>query len=371
MSLALPPQEARDAGEAERIPTSASQRRADLAAVLQDAARHPWRHGFLPLLRRIAATHDALPPPGLARRPSQEAYRLGQQASLAFAPRELAGVAQHRGRAEIRLFGLGLLGPGGALPLHYTETLHERAQTRRDTAGADFIDLFHHRALSHFYRAWAQAQAAAGLDRPQAETFTRYVAWLAGDEAGEVPAEPLPRHARWASAAHRVRRARNPEGLVRTLVHYFGVRVTLREYVLRWIDVAAPDRCQLGRAHPASTLGGGAMAGAMVPDRQAQFRLVIGPLNLQQYLRFMPGTGHDAERGRDLRTLVEWVRAFVGFEYAWDTELHLLHDEVPPARLGGTERLGWSTWLADGRAVAGQARRGMVLEPEAYVRTSS
>ncbi|MBP7564783.1 MAG: type VI secretion system baseplate subunit TssG [Burkholderiaceae bacterium] len=350
---------------------SASQRRVDLAGVLQDAAHRPWRHGFLALLRRIAATHAELPPPGQARRPSQEAYRLGQQASLAFAPRELARVERRHGRAELRLFGLGLLGPGGALPLHYTETLHERAQTRRDTAGADFIDLFHHRALSHFYRAWAQAQAAAGLDRPQAETFTRYVAWLAGDEASEVPAEPLPRHARWASAAHRVRRARNPEGLVRTLVHYFGVRVVLREYVLRWIDVAPPDRCQLGRAHGASTLGGGAMAGAMVPDRQAQFRLVIGPLNLRQYLRFMPGSGHDAERGRDLRALVEWVRAFVGFEYAWDAELHLLHDEVPPARLGGSERLGWSTWLADGRAVPGQARRGMVLEPEACVRPSS
>ncbi|WPB55351.1 type VI secretion system baseplate subunit TssG [Xylophilus sp. GOD-11R] len=380
--------------------------------MLADAAVEPGRHGLLALLRRIAATDDHLPPPGRARRPSQETFRLGQQASMAFAARELAQVSSSQGRAVIRLFGLGLLGPGGALPTHYTETVYERALTRRDTAPGDFLDLFHHRAFSHFYRAWSRAQAAAGLDRAGQETFTRYIAWLSGDEARDVAGHPLPRHARWASAAHRVRPSRNPEGLVRTLGHYFGVPVALREYVLRWMPVEPVHRSRLGRGDASARLGHGALAGAMVPDRQAQFRLVIGPLGLRQYLRFTPGPSHadvvhgdgglDDHPGRpglgDLPALVEWVRAFVGFEYAWDVELRVRADEIPTARLGGSHRLGWSAWLAGagatdvaaddgpvgsgvagvagnaaeararGAAGAGTARGALVFQPEQYLR---
>lgn len=151
------------------------------STVLQDAQLRPWAHGFMPLLRRLAAAEPAMPQVGAAQRPQQESFRLGQQASLAFAPRELARVdlRQHGGqqaRAHIQLLGLGVLGPNGALPIHFTERVRERVEAKRDSTLADFIDLFHHRAFSHFYRAWAQSQSAAGLDRADQETFSPYVA---------------------------------------------------------------------------------------------------------------------------------------------------------------------------------------------------
>jgi type VI secretion system protein ImpH len=104
-----------------------------------------------------------------------------------------------------------------------------------------------------------------------------------------------------------------------------------------------------------------------VADRQSHFRLVIGPLEMRQYLRFTPGDDRDALRGRDLRALVEAVRAFVGFEYAWDVELRVLPHEVPVARLGGTERLGWSSWLAGRRTPTDESIAGLVFSPEDYL----
>lgn len=328
-----------------------------------DAAQFPWRHGFLPLLRHTAATHPQYPPIGRAQRPQHEPFRLGQQASLTFAPREIAEVSQRNGRPVIKLLGLGMLGPNGPLPIHMTETVRERTEAKRDSTIANFLDVFHHRSLTHLYRAWSQAQAAAGLDRPDDETFSPYIARIAGDDPDEVAQTPLPRHARWASSAHRVRQARNPDGLVATLSHYFGIGVVLHEFQMHWIAIEPNDTCCIGTPRTSSMLGQGALAGEVVPDRQHKFRLVLGPLSLNEYLRFTP---QGTPEGRDLPALVEWVRAFVGYEFMWEVELVLRRTEAPPSRLGGDERLGWSSWM--GSATSGDTVTGMVYEPENYVR---
>ncbi|CAN5703791.1 N/A [soil metagenome] len=272
----------------------------------------------------------------------------------------------------IRLYGLGLLGPNGPLPLHDTETVRERTENHNDNTLADFLDIFHHRYLTHMYRAWAQSQAAAGLDRADDETFSRYIARLTGHDPLEIRDSVLPAHARLAASTYLGRDARNPDGLQRTLAHFFAVPVQLHEFVLHWIRIDAEDQSRLGQPRMSSLMGVGAIAGEVVADRQNKFRLVLGPLSLAQYLRFTP-------RGRDLPLLVEWVRAFVGYEFVWEVELRVRSDGVAPTRLGEQQRLGWSTWLGSASiddaaapfdAGAGYAV-GMVFEPESHARPAS
>lgn len=338
-----------------------------MGPLIDDAAARPWRYGFVPLMRRLAAVEPSMPPIGKAERPQQESFRLGQQASLAFAPRELAKVeikpgADERPRAHIKLFGLGSLGPNGALPIHFTELVRERVEGRRDAALADFLDLFHHRAFTHFYRAWSQSQSAAGLDRSGEETFSAYIARLVGDEPSEMQGSALASHARWASSAHRVRAARNPDGLVSTLSRFFGVEVHLCEYMLQWMPIEPQDQCVLGQPRSSNVLGEGAMLGEVVPDRQSRFGLVMGPLDLDGYLRLTP---QGAATGRDLPALVEIVRSFIGFEYVWEVELLIDRAAAPRAHLGDGTQLGWSTWMA-GEGASREPVTGMVFEPEGY-----
>jgi type VI secretion system protein ImpH len=365
-----------------------------LQELLVRLRREPWKFGFTTLMRRLGAVHSNQPRIGLASRPQQEHFRLGQTAALTFAPREIAevalpfdegessGVGAQRARKgnnptvpTVRLYGLGMLGPNGPLPLHYTEWVRDRAENYNDGTLGDFLDIFHHRYLTHMYRAWAQSQSAAGLDRPDDETFSRYVARLTGHDPLEIRKSVLPSHARMAASTHLTREARNPDGLAGTLARYFAVPVQLQEFVMHWIRIDEDDQTRLGKPHTSSVMGMGAIAGEVVADRQNKFRLVLGPLSLEQYLRFTP-------QGKDLPLLVEWVRGFIGYEFVWEVELRVRNDSTPPARLEDKERLGWSTWLGDSKgtrpggppngpqaATAHDYAVGLVFEPEQYIGT--
>lgn len=297
----------------------------------------PWKSSFLSTMRTLAARSPEQPQPGTASLPSQECFRLGQSAHMMFAPREVAHVSEQNGKTHLQLFGLGIWGPQGALPLHLTELAYTRAEGNDSTLN-DFVDLFHHRAISQLYRAWFVSQDTASLDRQHDEVFSFYVGSLVGLAPHELAGSELPLHPRLASSPHLIREARNPEGLVGALHYYFEVPVQICEYATQWIFLQPDDQTQLGTSHGAMLLGDGAILGNTVLDRQHKFQLIFGPLSLQQYLRFSPW-------GQDLPVLREWVRNFVGFEFAWEVKLVLAADQVPCATLGETHQLGYTSWL--------------------------
>ncbi len=323
------------------------------------ASESPWNSGFISLMRAIAARSPDAPPPGKASRPSEDPFRLRQSASLVFPPREIAGLGGSPLRPEISLFGLGIWGPHSVLPLHMTEQAHLQAG-RQDLLLHDFADIFHHRALSLFYRAWFLCQDSATLDNPSDELFSQRLSCLAGLTLQKSPAPRLPAHAQLAAIPHLLREARNPEGLTDTLQHYFAFPVRIEEFVSQWISLEMPDRTSLGMRHTACLLGKGAISGDKVLDRQHKFRLIIGPLTLAQYLLFTPW-------GDDLPLLREWVRYFTGVEYCWDVQLILIASEIPAATLNGDHRLGHAVWLE--RYPSSLPLAGMCFEPE-NIRTS-
>lgn len=316
----------------------------------------PWDAGFISLMRTISARNPADPQPATAQLPAQETFRIGQCASMTFAPREIAALSSQEGKIRLQLFGLGIWGAQGAMPLHMTEQAYARAE-QHDATLIHFLDIFHHRALSQLYRAWHVSQDTASLDRRDDQRFAFYIGSLVGLDPGELEGLPLPVHARLASASHLIREARNPEGILGALHYYFGIPVSIEEYSPQWIHLDAQSQSVLGRDDSALILGDGGILGETVQDRQHKFRLILGPLTLDQYRRF-------SLWGQDLPVLREWVRNFIGFEYAWDVKLVLAAKEVPVATLNGSHQLGYTTWLE--RYPSAYPLAGMSFEPEMH-----
>ena len=332
-------------------------READALALLTALAEAPYAGDFYQTLRRLECFYSDKPRWGEARRPGDEPVRLGQDPDLAFAPAPIAScdVSHQPPRLQVRLFGL--LGPNGPLPIHITEYARERLRNAGDPTLSRFLDLFHHRFLALFYRAWADAQPHVNRDRPDTDHFTSYIGALIGLAPGATRnRDSVPDEAKLFHVGALARQVRNAEGLAAILRHFFRVPVQIQEFVGHWLALDERARTQLAREH--ATLGTSTVLGSRVWDRQGKFRICLGPLSLHEYESFLPG-------GVPLRKLVDWVRLYLSFELDWDVRLLLRKREVPPLKLGSGGRLGWTTWLGERRTDADADE--LCLDAEAFV----
>jgi len=311
------------------------------------------------LLERILPDRE---PVGRFGDPAREVARFSVPPSISFPASEIQSLEQTGGRgAQIGVNFIGLTGPLGVLPYSYTLAIAERVR-QRDTAARDFLDLFHHRIASLFYRAWERYRFTVAHERARRDPLAVHLGDLIGmgtaglQERLEVKDTSLYFYSGLLSA-HR----RSAIGLEQLLADYFGVAATVEQFVGAWYPLPPPDQCELDHEEEgeSSQLGFGAVVGDEVWDPQARIRVRLGPLSRARYDDFLPG-------GSALARLRELVRQYTDDQLDVELQLVLARDEVPQCVLGPTadapgptsdagdgERadsgswlpLGWATWL--------------------------
>ncbi len=314
---------------------------ADPVALFEALRRKPYAFHFFQALRRLECLCPDRPRLGKSLRLADDPVRLTQEPSLAFAPATLAAFDPGAEGRPPRLseYFLGLFGPQGPLPLHLTEYARDRSRNHGDHTFACFADIFHHRILCLFYRAWADAQPTVSFDRPETDRFNVYIGAPFGLGMPSLwNRDAAPDLAKLHYAGRLVGQTRNPEGLQAILADFFNLPVTIENFVGHWLPLSETSRCRLGTSPTTGLLGVTAVIGERVWDCQYKFRIVIGPMPLEEFQRFLPGSD-------SLRRLVAWVRNYVGDQLLWDVNLILKREEVPPLKLGEETQLGWTTWL--------------------------
>jgi type VI secretion system protein ImpH len=318
---------------------------ADSLDSLQTLESQAYAFDFFEAMRRIECAWPALPRLGTAARPADEPVRLGQQPTLAFPPSMLASVERiASGRLRVLGYFLGLYGPHGPLPLHLTEYVHDRATNGRDHTIAAFTDVFHHRMLSLFYRAWANARPTVHYDRPEQDAFAGYVGALIGvGQPSLRNRDEWPDRAKLFFAGLLAPAVKTRVGLEALLTSYLGLPVRVEECVGEWLAIEPRERLRLGDKRTATL--GAAVLGERVFSSQHKVRIVIGPVNAGELLQYLPGSA-------SLRRLRAAVLNYLGLEHAWDLKFIVRRARVPAARLGAYGHLGWNGWLAPGAAGA-------------------
>jgi type VI secretion system protein ImpH len=303
------------------------------------------RMGFYQVMRLLENANLLLPRIGTSLRPRDDAVRFGQDPALIFHPTMLAHYkrADGAGRARLAVNFFGLLGANGAMPVHITEYVRDRLRHGNDRTLLAFMDVFHHRMLQLFYRARAVAEPVISLDRPDGDRFSVFVGSMFGIGAPALrERDAIGDFAKLHFAGLLANKARPAAGLVTILSEYFKLPIRVEQFVGHWMRMPTEIHSRIGLTGDSNRLGSSLVLGKSVWDCQHKFRIVIGPVGYHDYQRLLPG-------GESMQRLLAWVKNYVGLTLDWDVRVILKKEEMPPLRLGGATRMGWSTWLASAK----------------------
>jgi len=315
---------------------------------LEALAQTPRRFGFDAAVRVLTLARHTEDP--------AEVAHFRSPPGLTYPP---ADVVEFRGtgKPDVTVGMIGLTGPSGVLPRHYTDAVVQALRNRSSSLHA-FLDTLSHRFVAFFARAGAKyrparaAEAAALRAPPQQDPITKALLALTGHGTAHltdrmlISTEPLLHYAGLFAL-----RPRSAERLGAMVSDWLGMRVEVIEFAGAWLSLPPDQRSRIGAYGQFSQLSLNAAAGVRAWDPQARIILRIGPLDRAGFERLLPDR-------LALQRLVSLVRSYVGFEIGFAINPVLAAGSVPPLRLDATAdprpRLGWNTWL---EPMAGGRRR--------------
>ncbi len=309
--------------------------------------------------------HDQKPVGG--RGPvAEEAIRFRPSVALGFPATDVRRVTEHTDPSSDRsiylmdVSFLGLYGVSTPLPLHYAIDVlrsvdpydpvagEKETDTRATNEGVvesaptrDFLDVFHHRIISLFYRAWTKYRYDKAFPLAGRNDVTDYLLWFIGCPPhygrSTLGVDPLRLLRYGGILTQHPRSGITLEGMLDD--YWDGLDVEVEQFVGRWVPLAAEDINCNGREN--CTLGEDLIIGEQVYDLSSTFNVVIGPMDWSTYVGFLPD-------GDQFSETVSLIRLYSVDPLAFTIEATLLDDQVPETVLSSGDeagRLGYTSWL--------------------------
>lgn len=292
------------------------------------------------LLQRIMSDRR---PVGHFSSPEHEVVRFHVNPRLGFPASQIQQIEfPHDAPVDMMVNFMGLTGPQGVLPYVYSELMLERLRAK-DRTLLSFLNIFNHRAISLFYRAWQRTRFPVNYAAGLRDYFTQYLRDLLGiGTQGLQHRQAIEDEALMHYISLIAMQSRSAVALEQVLADYFEVPVEIEQFTGAWYTLDESTQCAMNEKDAMSTqMGSGAVVGDAVWDRGGRVRIRIGPIGIQRYDDFLPGgNANDA-----LRAITQFFsNGCVDFE----AQLVLDRKEVPAVELdfdaGHPARLGWVSW---------------------------
>ncbi|MBI4702753.1 MAG: type VI secretion system baseplate subunit TssG [Deltaproteobacteria bacterium] len=276
------------------------QRDADLSPAQVEQALAAYgtvarRFSFYRLLYLLERLFPRTPRLGYTGPAREERIRLRAAPSLVFASSDVSELgyrplADGVRRAQVSVAFLGLYGSASPLPTHFVEEISLSVHQGGPQPVRELLDVLHHRLLTLCYRAWAKYRLSVGYLRDGHDTFTRRMfcaVGLDGFGKGKTLINPFYFLKFAPLLASKSRSARGLQVVLDELLD--GIGVQIEQFVGHWTLIEKPVRNKLGVAN--HQLGEDLVIGRYVYDGSGRYTVVLGPLQYDDYLSFLPG-GH-------------------------------------------------------------------------------
>jgi type VI secretion system protein ImpH len=314
----------------------------DLTGTLLPQAR---RHHFFQLVERIYQLHDDNLEQILDIRPEDERIRYQTDPALGFPVTEVSQASvDAAARYHIQIAFLGIHGGASPLPHHYLEQIAYEAHQQIGVR-ADFFDFFNHRLITLLHRGWRKYRYYVRF-RPEAnDRFSQAVFSLIGlndiSLRGDTKGVPWSRLLTYAGMI--ATRSRAPSMIANIVAHSFDLakdKVKINEFQPYHTPIPLDQRTQLGTQN--GQLGQSFSIGERVYSIGGKFSIEISGLTQARFREFLPD-------GNNYQPLENLVAFLLRDQLAYDLELGLLQEEIPPMQLHPDRKqgcnLGWTTFL--------------------------
>jgi len=315
-----------------------------LAEHLIPRAKH---FSFFQLVRLLEQSAGGSARVGYRGPASTECVRFRPDTSLAFPASDISeldlaettagGIEKYR----ITTTFLGLYGSSSPLPSFYSESIVQNDDDQNRIR--DFLDLFHHRLLSLFYRCWSKYRYHVQFEYGENDPLTPRLFSLIGldpslSQSETGIASPL-RLLQFVGLINQ--QPHSATALESILSEYFnGLPVEVAQCTGRWVRIKNEQLASLGANN--CRLAADCSIGRRVYARTGNFRIRIGPIHFQQFLDFLP----DQQNHRTLRAITDFfatdhLEFDVSFQLLQPPRLQLLSKKTEDSG----NRLGWTSWL--------------------------
>jgi type VI secretion system protein ImpH len=319
------------------------------------------RSSFFQLVRLLERCAEGTARVGHGGPASAEAIRFRPDTSLAFPASDISELDVIRSpgseaeRYRITTTFLGLYGSSSPLPSFYSEEILQTDEEQNRIR--DFLDLFHHRLLSLFYRCWSKYRYHVQFEYGEADPLTPRLFSLIGLGTPRSHQETgLPEPLRLLQFSGLInQQPHSASALESILSGYFDdLPVEVEPCTGRWIKINQDQLALLGKKN--CRLNMDCSIGSRVYARTGSFRIRVGPVRYSQFLEFLP----DRQNYRILRLLVNFfvtdrLEFNIAFQVLEPPRLQLLSKDSENLKA----RLGWTSWLLS--KPAGEDRKETVV----------
>ncbi|MCK4341300.1 MAG: type VI secretion system baseplate subunit TssG [Phycisphaerae bacterium] len=333
-------------------------------SLLERLRKRAWEFDFFQAVWLFERYRGIEVPVGQRGPVARERLRFRPDLSLGFPATDVRRITECRDPAGgepyylLDVTFLGMYGVSTPLPVHYaidilrasdpTVTDESTEDGREQPADAppasspvrDFLDIFHHRVISLFYRSWLKYRYERMFAAPRRDAITEYLRLLIGcppsfDES-TLGLPPI-RLIRYAGAL--TQHPRSATTLAGVLYDYWeNIPVRVSQFLGQWVPLEEADLNRFGLAN--SGLGVDLTVGDQVYDLGGAFNIAVGPVDWDTYLSFVPG----GFRYMQTRAL---TKLYCCDPLAFTLEVTLRAGEVPETQLTSDSTagaLGMTSW---------------------------
>lgn len=304
------------------------------AALLPALLANAPEMNFFRLCELIELSAPQRPPLGTTDSPAGEPVRFRSRGRLGFPGREIDAVEHDSDHPDlppvVRTTFLGLYGVDARMPSYFVDEIAQHRDGAEPLAA--FLDLFHHRIVTQFYRVARKYRYPVGFRQGGQDAVSRYLLSLLGLGFGQSePGQSVPTQKLLSMLGLASQRTRTAEGLAGVLQHAVpDAQVTVAEFHPVWVRLDSAERMPLGE---------NCVLGRGFHDRTNAVRVVIQPTARESVLGLMPGR----EMHREVMAL---LRFYLGYAAHAHLEMHVRRSLMPaPALNSDQASLGYTTQL--------------------------